>query len=104
MSDYGFAAEPSAWTTTLYNYDGSVNDSTIRSLNWMHMGLYEWTISRDAGYSGDAFFVFKGGRVNSYGVGDDVYTFFGVRLSFNLESAITYVSGSGSADDPILIN
>ena len=104
VSDYGFAAEPSAWTTTLYNYDGSVNDSTIRSLNWMHMGYYDWTISRDAGYSGDAFFVFEGGRVNSYGVGDDVYTIFGVRLSFNLESAITYVSGSGSADDPILIN
>ena len=104
VSDYGFAAEPSAWTTTLYNYDGSVNDSTIRSLNWMHMGYDDWTISRDAGYSGDAFFVFEGGRVNSYGVGDDVYTFFGVRLSFNLESAITYVSGSGSADDPILIN
>ena len=50
-SDYGFGADPSAWTTTLYNYDGSVNGSTIRSLNWMHMGYYDWTISRYADYS-----------------------------------------------------
>ena len=99
-SDYGFGADPSAWTTTLYNYDGSVNGSTIRSLNWMHMGYYDWTISRIADGSGSAFRVFGAGFV-----GDDVVRdSSGVRPSFNLESAITYVSGSGSADDPILIN
>ena len=100
VSDYGFGADPSAWTTTLYNYDGSVNGSTIRSLNWMHMGSDDWTISRNAGISDAAFGVYGGGSVNYYRVGDD----FAVRPSFNLESSITYVSGSGSASDPMVIN
>ena len=100
VSDYGFGADPSAWTTTLYNYDGSVNGSTIRSLNWMHMGYYEWTISRDAGNSYSAFYVNLGGCVYSGNVSD----YNAVRPSFNLESSITYVSGSGSASDPMVIN
>ena len=100
VSDYGFGADPSAWTTTLYNYDGSVNGSTIRSLNWMHMGYYDWTISRYAGGSDYAFYVDNDGDVLYYYVGRN----FAVRPSFNLESSITYVSGSGSASDPMLIN
>ena len=100
VSDYGFGADPSAWTTTLYNYDGSVNGSTIRSLNWMHMGYYDWTISRYAGGSDYAFYVDNDGDVLYYYVGRN----FAVRPSFNLESSITYVSGSGSASDPMVIN
>ena len=100
VSDYGFGADPSAWTTTLYNYDGSVNGSTIRSLNWMHMGYYEWTISRSADNSSSAFIVSNAGYVDNRNVSYD----FAVRPSFNLESSITYVSGSGSASDPMVIN
>ena len=100
VSDYGFGADPSAWTTTLYNYDGSVNGSTIRSLNWMHMGYYEWTISRYAVSSDIAFRVLGDGGVYF----DYVYDYIAVRPSFNLESSITYVSGSGSASDPMVIN
>ena len=100
VSDYGFGADPSAWTTTLYNYDGSVNGSTIRSLNWMHMGYYEWTISRSADYSNGAFGVDYDGYVNSNGVRNN----HAVRPSFNLESSITYASGSGTQSDPIRIN
>ena len=100
VSDYGFGADPSAWTTTLYNYDGSVNGSTIRSLNWMHMGYYDWTFSRDADTSNRAFYVNDDGIVFNNLVLDGS----AVRPSFNLESTITYVSGSGSASDPMVIN
>ena len=100
VSDYGFGADPSAWTTTLYNYDGSVNGSTIRSLNWMHMGYYDWTISRSADTSNHAFNANHVGHVN-YNI---VNFSIAVRPSFNLESSITYVSGSGSASDPMVIN
>ena len=100
VSDYGFGADPSAWTTTLYNYDGSVNGSTIRSLNWMHMGYYEWTLSRSADRSGSAFFVYYVGGVDD----DNVLSNYAVRPSFNLESSITYLSGSDSASDPMVIN
>ena len=96
VSDYGFAAEPSAWTLTM----GSYNNTTATSTNWMYMGLYEWTLSRNADYSGSAFFVNHDGYVYDYRVLSDC----AVRPSFSLESSITYVSGSGSASDPMVIN
>ena len=100
-SDYGFAASPSAWTTTLFDYGYyDVNGTSIQTINWMNMGYYEWTISRHSDYSDVAFFVTYGGSVGNYGVSSNG----GVRPSFSLSSSITYVSGSGSAVDPILIN
>ena len=100
-SDYGFAASPSAWTTTLYNYDGNdAKGTSIKTINWMYMGYYDWTVSRTSGRSGSAFLVYDDGRVNNYSVS----SISGVRPSFNLSSSITYVSGSGSANDPIVIN
>ena len=96
VSDYGFAASPSAWTLTM----GSYNNTTATNNNWMYMGLYEWTISRYADYSGYAFFVRGDGGVRYNGVSG----FSAVRPSFNLESSITYKSGSGTQSDPIIIN
>ena len=101
VSDYGFAASPSAWTTTLYNYDGNdAKGTSIKTINWMYMGYYDWMISRNSDDSDNAFYVYSYGGVYYY----SVYGNNGVRPSFNLSSSITYVSGSGSAVDPILIN
>ena len=66
----------------------------------MHMGYYDWTISRIADYSSFAFRVYSGGYVYR----NDVDYDGAVRPSFNLESSITYLSGSGSASDPMVIN
>ena len=96
-SDYGFAAAPSAWTTILNNYDGEA----IKNVNWMYMGLVEWTLSRHAVNSNDAFYVFSSGDVPYDNVG---FNAFGVRPVFNLSSSVNYVSGSGTAADPIRIN
>ena len=102
VSDYGFAASPSAWTTTLYNYDGNdAKGTSIKTINWMYMGYYDWMISRRSDTSDYAFVVYNNGNVNCYYVSNYVD---GVRPAFNLSSSITYVSGSGSAVDPILIN
>ena len=101
VTDYGFAASPSAWTTTLNNYDGNdAKGTSIKTINWMYMGYYDWMISRNSDGSSYAIIVTRGGRVSNSAVG--IYR--GVRPSFNLSSSITYVSGSGSAVDPILIN
>ena len=101
VTDYGFAASPSAWTTTLNNYDGNdAKGTSIKTINWMYMGYYDWMISRCSDYSDNAFGVYYNGYVGY----DLVNDFNGVRPSFNLLSSITYVSGSGSAVDPILIN
>ena len=96
VSDYGFAASPDAWTLTMSSY----NNTTATNNNWMYMGLYEWTISRYADYSDIAFIVNYDGGVGSSYVDDS----YGVRASFNLESSVSYVSGSGSMSDPIVIN
>ena len=97
VSDYGFAAAPSAWTANLNTYNGEA----IKNVNWMYMGLYEWTISRSAVYSDYASIVGNTGFVGISSVGDDAY---GVRPVFNLSSSVNYASGSGTAADPILVN
>ena len=96
VSDYGFAASPDAWTLTMSSY----NNTTATNNNWMYMGLYEWTISRNADPSDNAFLVSGDGSVDY----DYVDGILGVRASFNLESSVSYVSGSGSMSDPIVIN
>ena len=95
VSDYGFAASPDAWTLTMYNY----NNSTATSNNWMYMGYKEWVISSSSDNS-DAFMVRLNGGVDS----DLVDDYLGVRPSFNLTSSVTYISGSGSKSDPIIID
>ena len=94
-SDYGFAASPSAWTLRM----GSYNNITATNNNWMYMGLYEWTISRNADNSNRAFNVDSDGYVGD----GDVNSNYVVRPSFNLESSVNYVSGSGSMSAPIVI-
>ena len=95
-SDYGFAAAPSAWTANLNTYNGEA----IKNVNWMYMGLYEWTISRYAGSAYTVFDVFNAG-----GVDLSIANFaYGVRPVFYLSSSVNYASGSGTAADPISIN
>ena len=101
VNDYGFAASPSAWTTTLIFYSGTdANGTSIKTINWMYMGFSEWTISRLSDYSSNAHFVTLHRDVFTNYVGNG----FGVRPVFNLESTVTYVSGSGTQSDPIRIN
>ena len=101
VSDYGFAASPSAWTTVLNNYDGyDANKTVITKTNWMYMGLYEWTLSRNSGYSYYVFSVDRNGKL----IASSVNNIYAGRASFNLESFVTYKSGSGTMSDPIIIN
>ena len=96
-SDYGFAAAPSAWTDRLNSY----SVEAIKNVNWMFLGFYEWTISRNAGDSVSAFRVDRDGYIDAFGV--DGYA-LGVRPVFNLVSSVTYVSGDGSINSPFRIN
>ena len=94
VSDYGFAASPSYWTTELYNYEPS------KSSNWMNVNINEWTISRYSDTSNYAFNVTSSGYVAYV----TVHYSYGVRPAFYLTSSTSYVSGSGSSADPIRIN
>ncbi len=95
-SDYGFAAAPSAWTTQLSSYNGEA----IKNVNWMYMGLAEWTISRFADFASNAFIVYYTGSVTNGRANDAL----ALRPVFYLSSSVNYASGSGTAADPILVN
>ena len=101
VSDYMYAAPQDKWTLVGYNSDASKDYRAATSVNWMYMGLYEWTISRYADNSDSAFRVFNTGSVSSNLVG---YRAYGVRPVFYLSSSVNYASGSGTAADPILVN
>ena len=96
VSDYGFAASPSAWTANLNTY----NEEAIKNVNWMYMGLWEWTISR---FADDAYGVFP---VSYAGYVCDYFanSAFAVRPVFYLSSSVNYVSGDGAKNSPIRVN
>ena len=94
VSDYGFAADQSVWTTKLSSY------SSNTSKNWLYLGSTELTISRSSDDTTRVFRVSSTGNVNYYLVADS----YAVRPSFNLESSVKYVSGSGSMSDPVRVN
>ena len=100
VSDYGFAAAPSAWTRTLQYFE-QYGREDFKNVNWMYMGLGEWTISRRADSAYIVFFVDDGGYVANLYVGNCV---FAVRPVFYLTSSVTYLSGSGTKTEPIRIN
>ena len=110
-SDYYFAASPSAWTLIGGGiYDSSNSDGCYGctkdyraaiSINWLYLGYDEWTITRDSSKLNYAIYVESAGStlyntVNNYK--------YGVRPTFFLEPSTTYVSGSGTMSDPIVIN
>ena len=100
VSDYYYAASPSAWTLVGYNSNDATKDyRAATSTNWLYLGSIEWTISRNSGYTYGAFLVDSTGRV----IHDYVTISFAVRPSFNLLSSTTYVSGSGSMSDPVRV-
>ena len=102
VSDYMYAAPQDKWTLVGYNDSDALKDyRAATSVNWMYMGLHEWTISRDADGSRDVFLVGLTGRVGFNDVGNIA---FGIRPVFCLSSSVTYVEGNGTQSSPIRIN
>mgnify|MGYP000384226748 CR=1 FL=1 len=100
-SDYYYVASPNAWLLVGHDsFDTTKNYQSARNMNWMYMGLLEWTISRNADHVSYVFRVLYTGIVN--------FSFAnyacGVRPVFYLSSSVNYVSGSGTAADPIVVN
>ena len=100
VSDYYYSASPSAWTLVGFNLRDATKDyGAATSTNWLYLGSTEWTISRTSDYTNFEFCVNSTGNVcHGYATNSN-----GVRPSFNLESSVKYVSGSGSIENPIRI-
>ena len=101
VTDYYYSASPSAWTLVGYNESDATKDyRAATSTNWLYLGSNEWTISRRSDSTSTAFRVTSSGFVYDYIVTGSR----GVRPSFNLDSSVKYVSGSGSMSDPVRVN
>ena len=102
VSDYYYAAGPSAWTLVGYNSSDSTKDYRIAiTINWMYMGFDDWTLTPYTDDSEMMFGIHRDGNVTNSFVGMDSY---GVRPVFNLDTSVTYVSGDGTKSLPIIIN
>ena len=94
-SDYGYAANPDAWTKDISDYDSS----TIKSNNWLYMGLYEWTITPHSSSSYRVFLVYYNGYLYyanaAYG--------YAARPVFYLKSNVALQGGNGTSNDPFIL-
>ena len=95
VSDYGFAAAPSAWRGSGVTY------SSFTAINWMYMGLIELTITRVANGNNYGYIIYESG---TYSHGGYVTWDYAIRPAFNLVPSTTYVRGTGTMSDPIIIN
>lgn len=95
VSDYGFAASNSYWTTALSKY------SSASSSNWLYLGLNEWTITPLSSLGNFVFCLYYfGGALTT------IYASYGysARPVFYLNSNVSYVSGDGTQSNPYRIN
>ena len=95
LSDYGYAASPSAWTSNISLY----RDSSIKSVNWMYIGQNEWSLSP---YSSNNHYVY---RLSDDGTISYLSTVasYGVRPTFYLNLDVKYEMGYGTKNSPIRI-
>ena len=93
-SDYGFAAAPSAWTANLNTYNGEA----IKNVNWMFMGLDEWTMSPYFSDRDGVFIASDNGSLYEFSF---YTTGYGARPVLYLKSSALYAGGSGTKDSPI---
>ena len=76
------------------------SDTNVRNNNWMWMRLTEWTISRDADTSSNAFGIGSSGNVGS----DNVIAYGdGIRPTFYLDANTILIGGTGQVNDPYII-
>ena len=95
VSDYGFAAAPSAWTSRMSNY----NSSSIPKVNWMYMGLFEWTMTPFSPASSNVFYLYGNGALNH----GSVFDRSGGRPVLYLKASALYAGGSGTKASPITL-
>ena len=95
VSDYGFAASPSAWTKNLGSYDSPA----ITSVNWMYMELLEWTITP---YSSNSSYVFSASYDGTLFSGS-ANGKHGSRPVLYLKASVAYAGGSGTKNSPITL-
>ena len=94
-SDYGFAAAPSTWTSNVSDY----GSSAITAVNWMYMGLNEWTITPYSSDSSNVYMCLYSGGLHA----NLDHHAEGARPVLYLKASVAYAGGSGTKDSPITL-
>ena len=100
VSDYGYAATPDNWLTTLYYYDNSSNQEN----NWLFLGGWDWTITKLTDNDSTVFFIGATGFIDRYYAYYSNDGYRGVRACFYLDSNVNLVGGTGTKTDPYTID
>lgn len=98
ISDYLYASSPTNWSKTI-NY-GGYNSSENTLNNWLFLGEHEWTIEGRKEHDKSAIIIYNTGYITS----NISYSPMEYRPCFYLKSDVTYVSGDGSINSPIIID
>ena len=93
VSDYGFAASSSSWSTVLSSY------SQVKGTNWMYMGLNEWTITPNTDMAVATLGIYSFGYVSGFTVSGAL----GIRPVFSLYKPTIYAGGTGTKENPYRI-
>ena len=96
ISDYGYAASPENWTTSLYDYNNSTNVEN----NWLYIATYEWLLSPNLDYNNQIFAITNTGSINHY---NSAGTGCIARATFYLNPNVSLIGGSGTQTDPYRI-
>ena len=99
VSDYMYAVPQDKWTLYGSNIYSSRDYRAAIGVNWMYMGLREWTLTPCTDYSNNAFNVHESGTVDYYNVKLD----YAARPVLYLKSTIGYGGGSGTIDSPYIL-
>lgn len=108
VSDYEYAASPSAWTLVGSDSDKTKDYQAAKTINWMAMDLDgDWTISPYTDDSGYSYSTLSEGGFTIGSVGGNGFIMKNgapVRPTFYLNSSVKYLSGDGSVSSPIRIS
>ena len=96
LSDYAYASSPTNWKTEMYNYN---NQSNVKN-NWIFNSDYEWLITNNTAESNQIFAIVNDGAINYY---NSAGTGCSVRPVFYLENDVVLTSGSGTLNNPFII-
>ena len=101
VSDYMYAVSPIWWS--IVGFNNGVNDyREIKGDNWMYMGDYEWTISKDTNYTNGIFHIYYEGNVATSTNYPEEST--AIRPVFYLNSDVQIYEGhAGTQSDPYRI-
>ncbi len=93
--DFGYAANQSAWNTSLKNY----NTNNIPDDNWITTGIKEWLVAPETGATSVASRIL----IDNYMYSENVSNFNEARPTFYLNSDVMLASGTGDLYDPIRV-